>query len=238
MVFTGETPAEALKKAQSECGEDAYVISTKQIRQKTINQSAIYEINVVIEDEAFEAYEKRNAKPEPQTPIKSKDVLLNISEAAKQISQITNTAIGGSSSYQPQKVEAPTQELTQIQKEITKLNDKLNIIQEMFWDEKAPQRGNLAIPPEFAQIFKLAGQSGMSNEHLSTIMKLTLEHMPGKMKNSSETIKRYFQVLLRKMIPIRSEAPFARGQQKIMMFVGPTGVGKTTTLAKIAARYS
>ncbi|MFA6756757.1 MAG: flagellar biosynthesis protein FlhF, partial [Sulfurospirillaceae bacterium] len=91
---------------------------------------------------------------------------------------------------------------------------------------------------EFAQIYKLAMQSGMSKEHLNTIMRLTLEHMPTRMKSSSETVKRYFQVLLRKMIPVRHESTLNKGQQKVMMFVGPTGVGKTTTLAKLAARYS
>jgi len=35
-------------------------------------------------------------------------------------------------------------------------------------------RGNLAIPPEFFQFHKLAGQNGMSKEHLSAIMRLTL----------------------------------------------------------------
>nr|MBP6497271.1 flagellar biosynthesis protein FlhF [Campylobacteraceae bacterium] len=58
------------------------------------------------------------------------------------------------------------------------------------------------------------------------------------MKNSSETIKRYFQVLLRKLIPVRVEEEMPKGSKKVMMFVGPTGVGKTTTIAKLAARYS
>jgi flagellar biosynthesis protein FlhF len=38
------------------------------------------------------------------------------------------------------------------------------------------------------------------------------------------------------MLPIRKEMKLS--SQKIMIFVGPTGVGKTTTLAKLAARYS
>jgi flagellar biosynthesis protein FlhF len=108
----------------------------------------------------------------------------------------------------------------------------------MFWEEKAPQRNNLAIPPEFSQIYKLARISGMGPDHLDNIMQLTLEHMPQKMRENSETIKRYFQVLLRKMVPIRREMEIQKGSKRLMMFVGPTGVGKTTTIAKLAARYS
>ena len=108
----------------------------------------------------------------------------------------------------------------------------------MFWEEKAPHRNNLAIPSEFSEIYKLAKTSGMGEDHLENIMNLTLEHMPVRMKNSSETIKRYFQVLLRKLIPVRVEAELPKGNKRVMMFVGPTGVGKTTTIAKLAARYS
>jgi len=62
--------------------------------------------------------------------------------------------------------------------------------------------------------------------------------MPLKMRENSTTVKRYFQTLLRKMIPIRRESVPAPGTKKVIMLVGPTGVGKTTSIAKLAARYS
>ena len=40
------------------------------------------------------------------------------------------------------------------------------------------------------------------------------------------------------MIPIRLESAPTMGTKKVMMLVGPTGVGKTTSIAKLAARYS
>jgi len=40
------------------------------------------------------------------------------------------------------------------------------------------------------------------------------------------------------MIPIRRESLPAVGNKKVIMLVGPTGVGKTTSIAKLAARYS
>jgi flagellar biosynthesis protein FlhF len=233
LTFTGETPAQALKKAQNECGEDAYVISTKQVKKKSLNSPGLYEVIVALEESM--------PKPKEVKREDSEDVLLNISEAAKQISKIANVSTDKKlkeSKELPLTESFSTKELGTIKQEINKLADKIKLIQEMFWDEKAPQRDNLAIPSEFAQIYKLAMQSGMSKEHLNTIMRLTLEHMPTRMKSSSETVKRYFQVLLRKMIPVRHESTLNKGQQKVMMFVGPTGVGKTTTLAKLAARYS
>ncbi|WP_024954756.1 flagellar biosynthesis protein FlhF [Sulfurospirillum arcachonense] len=239
LTFSAETPAAALKQAQIECGEDALVVSTKQVKKKTVNAPALYEVVVAVEDAKVAA---------PQVPKKenlksSEDVLLNISEAAKQISQIarvTDESMPGKrkTNISIEEKSRKDEDVSDIKVEITKLADKIKLIQEMFWEEKAPQRNNLAIPPEFSEIYKLAKTSGMGPDHLDNIMKLTLEHMPQKMRQSSESIKRYFQVLLRKMVPVRHEREVPKGSKKLIMFVGPTGVGKTTTIAKLAARFS
>jgi len=239
LTFSAETPAAALKQAQMECGEDALVVSTKQVKKKSVNTPAIYEVVVAVED----------AKVTPVAPKEkvyqsSEDVLINISEAAKQISQIAKVTEESlptaktSARIRVEEKQKPTEDVGDIKKEITKLADKIKLIQEMFWEEKAPSRNNLAIPPEFSEIYKLAKISGMGSDHLDNIMKLTLEHMPSKMRHSSESVKRYFQVLLRKMVPVRHEREVPRGSKKLVMFVGPTGVGKTTTIAKLAARFS
>jgi flagellar biosynthesis protein FlhF len=235
LTFSGETPATALKQAQQECGENALVVSTKQIRKKTINSTSLYEVVVAVEET-----QERYSRPKPQ-PIRksSEDVLLNISEAAKQISKIARVTRTDTAEIKGMKssiVPKASEELGEIKDEITKLADKIKLIQEMFWDEKAPN--NLNIPPEFAEIYKLAKKSGMGEDHLENIMNLTLEHMPARMRTNSNTIKRYFLVLLRKLIPIRVESQLDRKSKRVMMFVGPTGVGKTTTIAKLAARYS
>lgn len=238
-TFSGETPAEALKKAQLECGENALVINTKQIRKKTISTSALYEVVVAVEED--QPIPPKTPEYKESRYKNSDDVLFSLSEAAKQISQIAQaTTDNMGTPHQPRAAEkaANNEGLGDIKNEITKLADKIKLIQEMFWEEKSHVRNNLAIPSEFSEIYKLAKISGMGEDHLENIMNLTLEHMPPRMKNSSETIKRYFQVLLRKLIPVRVEAEMPKGSKRVMMFVGPTGVGKTTTIAKLAARYS
>lgn len=235
-TFSGETPAEALKKAQNECGENALVISTKQIRKKTISATALYEVVVAIDENQAPP---PSPAPTPEPRYKSTDdVLFSLSQAARQISQIAQVSNENVGTAPSLKQPVNNEGLGDIKNEITKLADKIKLIQEMFWEEKAHVRNNLAIPSEFSEIYKLAKVSGMGEDHLENIMNLTLEHMPNRMKNSSETIKRYFQVLLRKLIPVRIEEAMPKGSKKVMMFVGPTGVGKTTTIAKLAARYS
>jgi flagellar biosynthesis protein FlhF len=124
---------------------------------------------------------------------------------------------------------------SEIKGEISQLNDKIKLIQNMFWEEKNP---NTTIPPEFSEIYRIAKQSGMNREHLELIMKLSIQHMPFKMRQNSETVKRYFKALLRKMIPVRAETLVKPPNKKIIMLVGSTGVGKTTTIAKLTARFA
>ncbi|MDD2265368.1 flagellar biosynthesis protein FlhF [Sulfuricurvum sp.] len=238
LTFSGATPAEALKKAQLEVGEEAMLIETREVQKKSLGKSALYEIVVGVEENSVP---KPRAKVEEplmkQRPLaqKSSDVLYNISEAAKQISKIAEVTEEERTPAQMPVRES--EDLKRIKEEIEKLGDKVKLIQNMFWSEKAPKI-QAAIPPEFAEIYRLAQQSGMDQEHLDEIMQLTLEHMPSKMRESSATVKRYFQVLMRKMIPVRLETPPRNGAKKVIMLVGPTGVGKTTSIAKLAARFS
>ncbi len=241
LTFTGKTPSEALRNAKIEIGDDGMLIETREVRKKTLGRDALYEVVIGIDEKSHNTY-KQSIKPlNKQKPIKkeSEDVLYDISSAARQISKIADvtdplyeygTPQSSSSGYEPK-------ELKEIKTEITKLGDKVKLIQNMFWEEKLPSLDN-TIPPEFAEIYRLASQSGMNKEHLNAIMKITLEHMPFKMRENSETVKRYFQTLLRKMVPVRIETPPAVGKKKVIMLVGPTGVGKTTSIAKLAARYS
>lgn len=240
LTFTGRTPSEALKKAKLHPNYESMLhIDTKEIQKKSFSKEAIYEIIMGIEGEVDEndGYEniKRHSKPIAK---KSADVLFDISNAAKQISKIAEVK-DPLSLYDKVKPapEFEPKELKEIKAEIAKLGDKVKIIQNMFWQEKSPEIQK-KIPPEFAEIYRLALESGMDNTHLDAIMDMTLEYMPINMRENSLTIRRYFQTLLRKMIGIRLENPPFLGDKRVIMLVGPTGVGKTTSVAKLAARYS
>ena len=249
LTFTGKTPSEALKKAKMEIGDEGMLIETKEIQKKALGREALYEIVIGIDEELIPASYKQ--KPlSKQQPLKkeSQDVLYDISNAARQISEISKVVDDPLKEYmdpvQKQSISSSShqnfvepKELKEIKAEINKLTDKVKIIQNMFWDEKAPDLER-QIPPEFAEIYRLAAQSGMNREHLDMLMQITLEHMPLRMRENSATVKRYFQTILRKMVPIRRETPVMPRSKKVMMLVGPTGVGKTTSIAKLAARYS
>ncbi|MGP1579734.1 MAG: flagellar biosynthesis protein FlhF [Wolinella sp.] len=283
-TYNGETPGEALRVAQQKHGEDALVVSTKEIRKRSMTQSGLYEIVIAVDEEQAKkqaekqkeeetpvsksnkvaerleeiAKKERERRKMPRTPQGGRldDVSLQLSDAVRQISKIANVATAQPPKEEIPLIENPSEngnrtkerlahkppkedmkELKLIKSEIDKLNDKIKLIQNMFWDEKGPKHEGLVIPHEFAEIYRIAKSSGMHKEHLDKIMQLTLELMPLRMRENSVLIKRYFREVLRKMVYCRQEN-LENGTRKIIMLVGPTGVGKTTTLAKLAARYS
>lgn len=267
-TFTGESSIEALKKARAQCGEKAILVTTKQIQPKTINKKPLYEILVSVEEDepqkqplkpvslkGYDQFQNINQAPkfeimeEPKNSDfvpddelfgnkkntnKDNDILINISKAAKEISEITKMSMETS----PNEGQNPSynKKIDDVAKQMNAIGDKVNLMMDMLWEDRASSRNNLIIPPEFASIYKAAKKSGMKDEHLNSIMQITIENMPTSMKTNPNAVKRYFYSLLRKMLPCRNEQK--NRKQRIMMLVGPTGVGKTTTLAKLAARFA
>ena len=220
-TYTAETYTEALKKIKEELGDEAVIVSSKEIRKKTLTSSGLYEVVVAVEEEVKKPQKKED------------EVMLRLSQAAKEINTISTVKKPMQhNNLQPY----DEKEMKELKSELKKLSDTLKFLQAAVWD--ISHKDDLDLPPEFSEIYALSRASGMSAKHLDEIMKLTIKYMPVKMRKSSETIKRYFHTLLKKMIPIRIEREIKPPHKKIVMFVGPTGVGKTTTIAKLAARYA
>ena len=236
-TYTAETYTEALKKVKEEVGDDVVIVSSKEIKKKTLTSKGLYEIVVAVEE---------NIKPRKKaTSDKNhvEEVMLKLSNAAKEISSLSNSnAVKNTEITQKEILNksavkaANNSEIIELKKEIGKISDTLKFLQATVWE--IANKTELELPPEFSEIYALSKSSGMNEVHLDEIMKLTIKYMPLKMRKNSQTIKRYFYTLLKKMIPVRIEREVTPPHKKIMMFVGPTGVGKTTTIAKLAARYA
>ncbi len=301
-TYTGETPAEALKKARDEYGDEAMIIQTKEIRKKTLNQPGLFELVIGVADDMPKLAKEDSSDLLPDNSIQKRlekiaekeiaekkkqkslnqildnDVTIQLSDTVREISKIAGYPTSMPESPKPKKQpKEPISTIEQInnarlakeeaqaesrdskeeskaesnlrvlsenldsksfkevQNELLKLNDKIKLIQNTLWEEKGPKYLGLQVPLEFAEFNGISNSSGMDKNHLEEIMRLSLEFMPLKMREQSQMVKRYFREVLRKMIYCRQENDTGK---KIIMLVGPTGVGKTTTLAKLAARYS
>ncbi len=121
--------------------------------------------------------------------------------------------------------------------EILQMQEEIKKVQKILWEPKS-KLYDLVVPSEFIDIYKLFELNDFDEEMTYTILKKTITQLPLAMKSSEEKITNFFKLILRRMISIKYEVPLRMHQRKVMMFVGPTGVGKTTTIAKLAARYA
>ncbi|MGP1561954.1 MAG: flagellar biosynthesis protein FlhF [Helicobacteraceae bacterium] len=255
VTFTGETSTMALSQAKQAYGDDIAIVSSRQVIPKSMFSDGLFEVVVLVED-----------KDPPAPPKPNDDVILKLSQAVRQIDEIQKSAglkddadassrqrsklatrpaaaaqnaqMNGTPSFSSAKDAANESGIKDVKAELAKLADKIKLIQNTIWDQSIFVRNDLVIPPEFAEIYRAAKTSEIASEHLNAIMSLTLKHMPVKMRSSSDTVKNYFKVLIRRMTPIRPEIKLTRPDKKIFMLVGATGVGKTTTLAKLAAKFA
>lgn len=230
-TFTAPTYAEAFKKVKEEVGEDAVIISSREIKKKTLTSNGLYEIVVAVEEE-------KNIKPRKNMSDEEhlNEVMLKLSSAAKEISSLSKETIPIKEEPKVKKGDCNNDEIISLKNQVLQISDTIKLLQATVWE--IAHKEEIEIPPEFSEIYALSKASGMNEKHLNEIMRLTIKYMPLKMRKNRETIKRYFHTLLKKMIPIRIEREITPPHKKIMMFVGPTGVGKTTNIAKLAARYA
>ena len=209
LSFLGETPTIALQKAQQECGEDAIVISTKKISDKIKNGKDMYEILVSVEEETSH-YDK-------------------IKQQQKHITQTIQIPTKND--------EILTAQLYDFKAEILKMQEEIKKVRNSLWEPKS-KLFDLTIPNEFIQMYNLFEQNEFDQEMTYTIMKKTIQSLPMSLKKDEEKIKNFFKIILRRIVPIKYEVLVRMHQRKVMMFIGPTGVGKTTSIAKLAARYA
>lgn len=79
---------------------------------------------------------------------------------------------------------------------------------------------------------------GLDTALSGRIVRILDSKLSEECKNNNDQINRYGLELLQKQVRTTGPVYDPQKGQKIAVFVGPTGVGKTTTIAKIAAKYT
>ena len=114
--------------------------------------------------------------------------------------------------------------------EINNLKKMIGNLQEN-WNNQGSFKNNL--PEELRPVYKTLQQQGV-NEELNRSL---LQQLGGQDVDSKEEILSVLKQQLKAILG--DSSPITVGdKQKVVLFAGPTGVGKTTTIAKLAAEFS
>jgi flagellar biosynthesis protein FlhF len=92
--------------------------------------------------------------------------------------------------------------------------------------------------PTVMPFYQRALGSGMEESLARRLVEKVQNSLPPDKLAEERYVRGYFINTLVKTVPVSGPLPLTPGQCTPVAFVGPTGVGKTTTIAKLAAHYA
>ncbi|MGI6144222.1 MAG: flagellar biosynthesis protein FlhF [Clostridia bacterium] len=113
--------------------------------------------------------------------------------------------------------------------EMHKMMKEMSLMLENLGEPKFPKKGQ--------NLYKLLKKQEVDDKIAQKIVKLTLdEYADSPIQKKEELNRIFFANLLKPIQNIKYQPSKAKkGKPRILTFIGPTGVGKTTTIAKLAA---
>lgn len=225
--FQGKTEAEAIEHAKKELGDGIVIMNVRKLKKKgifAIFRSQLTEVTVALEEEQ----ERYSAVKKTATPV------IKVPEVKPQEtvqSEKSNT-------------EAIEEKLDSLQsllvQQIKKTEPAETEIQESVQEESVKEEQEEKKPSELDKFMRLLYRTMIENEVdekyanqiLEEVEKLNKPNMP-----FDYVLAGVYQKMILKFGQAEEIAPAGKGA-RVVVFLGPTGVGKTTTIAKLASLFT
>lgn len=228
--FQGKTEAEAVESAKKELGTNVVVMNVRNVKRKGILsflKSQMIEVTVALEEEAerYSSVKKEEVKAQPLiTPVIQKTNAGSITIPGEEI---------------PRQEEG-RQDSSAIEEKLDSLHELLEQQLQKPEEQKQPDQQEEEKPSEIELFMKLLYNTMLDNEVseqyanqiIDEIEKISKPNMP-----FDYALANTYQKMILKFGNPEGIKPAKKGP-KVVFFVGPTGVGKTTTIAKIASKFS
>nr|MBQ8252686.1 flagellar biosynthesis protein FlhF [Lachnospiraceae bacterium] len=238
--FQGKTEEEALAVAKKELGNAVVLMNVRQVKKKglfSILKPQMIEVTVALEEEpADQSADLRSAVAAVSEIAKNQEKQQQKSEkkepaVAPKVSKSDHIA-----AEQEEVVKKPVEK-----KEESGIEEKLNTLQSMLEkqigqkEEEQTDEKN-----ENIEFFKLLYSIMMENELHEKYANQLIDDLDRTMKPNMPIdfmLSNVYQKMVLKFGKPCTISPAEKGP-KIVYFIGPTGVGKTTTIAKLASKLS
>ena len=239
--FQAKTEEAALELARKELGSGIVVMNVKKVKKKglfSIFKPQQIEVTVALEEE-----EKQNFR----------EAVAKVSEIARQSEAAGNTRSAKTEPEQPAKQgkaeqrqpEKNTQTIDSRQE--SAIEEKLSTLQNLLekqigstQEEEKESEGEEKKEDSNVAFFHLLYKMLLDNEIEETYANQLVEELDGSVKPDMP-IDYLLSVVYQKMVLKFGQTKTIQSAEKgpkLVYFIGPTGVGKTTTIAKIASRLS
>jgi len=234
--FKASTIKEALEKVREELGTDAIIINTRSdkqggifdfVGQRMVEVTAALDDKPVSNNGARVRSQRRNAAPIGPAEAKAHP---------PQRSVAYEPAIRRDYTGKPGNVDVKYIEnrvhVEQLLDDINDLKRSMKVLAD------TALTGEMAgLPPNLASLLSAMQSSGVDDKITKRLIRQLLNDLTGsELTDPSAVRKKATDLLLSSMKEV-SPIAFAGPKPRIVTFVGPTGSGKTTTIAKLASEF-
>lgn len=243
--FQGKTKEEAIEKAKSELGANAVVMNVKEIKPKgmlKVFKDSTYEVTAAVEEK--EQFSSAMTNTVPQKPADS------INLAADEQIKIPQVQREKAEVLEKREVKPAVQERTMAQREQANigLEERLaslsNILEKQLGveekiEKKEPKEESSQAGSEGFGFIKMLYKTLLDNEVDEKYVNQIMDEIE-KVMHSGNSVDYILSSVYQKMILKLGQPSTIETNGKkprVIFFIGPTGVGKTTTIAKIASKY-
>lgn len=234
--YTGKTFKEALNDMKKELGDEAIILHSKKVKKggsfDFLGGKEYYEITAAIDNEV--PVKKGNgshsgtpsagyiyARPRPAAP-----------EAPELIEKQERTEVMDTirSSISEQKIAQQMSYLSDLKEEVRDMKKVLEQLSDFVKYSRMP-----ALPQVFKNVLIKLLENDVHEELAKAIVQTAYARVAPQSYNNTRVVLETLFNLLRQMIQVAPPLEKVTRAPYVVTLVGPTGVGKTTTLAKIAA---
>lgn len=219
--YQGTTEAEATAKAKEELGQDAVIMNVKSVKQKGLRKlfkKSYYEVTAAIDEPSEKAAREKHTASENKAR-KPVDTSENLKET---VSEKETTEAG-----------VKTTKTSAIEERLDNLAQLLEQQIQETKEEEAEER-----PDQKSKLVKLVYEQLLDNEVTEGNAREIMSEIDNKSSEIQvdDLLSNIYQKIVLKLGQIKT-IELCEKKPKVVFFVGPTGVGKTTTIAKLASKY-
>lgn len=243
--FTAKTEVEAAAEARRELGPNVVIMNVRTVKQKgffSFLKAPLIEVTVALEEENERGATRQMVKPEP--PVSDE-----VREVVNRVNSLVTADLEKEKVAEPRKDSAIEERLDSLQNLLEKqivnpVKEKVvepepvktvtKVVSEDSNNEVAD------IEPELLKFMKLLYNTMIENEVNEKVANAIIEETRKSAKPGMPfdyALASTYQKMILKFGTSQPITPASRGP-KVLFFIGPTGVGKTTTIAKIASHFT
>jgi flagellar biosynthesis protein FlhF len=228
-----EDMQEALRVIKKDLGPDALILSTRKVRKG--GSFGLFSKIVLEVTAAVDNIREEKEKPLPETSY-SKGAIFQVESMKKNEVEglkqelVDLKKILGSTSPNPSSTSS-TEEFDYLRQDVVDLK---NIIYSLIRDTGEGKALNLH--KNLYSIYQNLLANEVDQKIAYKLVSLAGLNLSEDVLERSETLKKYMIKMIAKNIKVSGITKPESGNCNLIFFIGPTGVGKTTTLAKLAAQ--